>query len=267
MITAGGQRRTGRRVDAYETHDDVFRNGDITLGGTVALPRSQGPHPAVVMVHSSGNQSRNGPVGYFRLLANLLAANGVVTLVYDKRGVGESTGSWTSATFEDLAGDLRAAVVAVRSEPGVDPRRVGLWTLSQGGWIAPIVAADDRDIAFLALVSAAATTPAQQEIERVAMVMKANGAGTRDVEGATRYMTLFFEVVNGRQSWEVLQSAMTTTASEGWIQYVPRPRTERELGWTPVLASFDPAPLLRKIAAPILALHGAEDVDVRATTN
>jgi alpha-beta hydrolase superfamily lysophospholipase len=51
-----------------------------------------GPRPAVVMVHSSGNQSRNGPIAYFRLIANLFAANGITTLAYDKRGVGGSNG-------------------------------------------------------------------------------------------------------------------------------------------------------------------------------
>ena len=248
MITAGGQRRTGRRVDAYETHDVVFRNGDITLGGTVALPRSQGPHPAVVMVHSSGNQSRNGPVGYFRLLANLLAANGVVTLVYDKRGVGESTGSWTSATFGGprwrssvqllLLCEVSPALIRVGLGSGPSVKAVGL---PPSSLLMTEISRSSDALCQRRSDNARATG----DRALVAMVMKANGAGTRDVEGATRYMTLFFEVVNGRQSWEVLQSAMTTTASEGWIQDAPRPRTERELGWTPVLASFDPCLLLR----------------------
>ena len=124
------------------------------------LSSASGLRPAVVMAHNSENQSRNGPNAYFRLIANVLGANGITTLIYDKRGVGDSTGSWFSATFDDLAGDLCAAVDAVRAVPGVDPSRVGLWSLSQGGWIAPLAAARDERLRFLALVSAAATSPA-----------------------------------------------------------------------------------------------------------
>lgn len=267
MTGARRERRVASRVESYDTEEVAFRNGDVTLVGEVLRPRSGGPHPAVVMVHSSGHQSRNGPVGYFRLIANLLAANGIAALVFDKRGVGESTGHWTTATFDDLAGDALAAVATMRQAPRVDPERVGLWSLSQGGWIAPLAAARDARIAFLSLVSAAATTPAQQEIERVAMVMKASGATEDSIAGAGRYLRTFFEVVARRQLWEVLQSAMTDSAAESWIPYVPRPRTENELGWSPAFAAFDPAPILMKLTIPILAVHGSDDVDVRAASN
>jgi pimeloyl-ACP methyl ester carboxylesterase len=254
------------RLGLYDTHEISFTNGDVTLAGELVRPRSPGPHAAVVMVHSSGNQSRNGPVAYFRLIANLLAANGITSLVYDKRGVGKSTGNWRTATFEDLAADVRAAIAAVRQTPDVDPKRVGLWGLSQAGWVAPL-AAQDTDIAFLALVGAAAISPAQQEIDRVAMVMEADGASGRDIESAGRYLRLFFDVVAGRERWEKLQTAMADMAGASWQKYVPRPQAEREVGWTPAPATLDPAPILSTLRAPVLALHGANDVDVRASLN
>ena len=260
------ERVVARRVDLYETHEVSFTSGDVTLVGDVLRPRSRGPHPAVVMVHSSGNQSRNGPVAYFRLIANLLAANGITTLAYDKRGVGKSTGNWQRATFNDLAGDVRAAISAVRQRADVDPRRVGLWGLSQAGWVAPL-ASEDIDVAFLTLVGTAAISPAQQEIDRVTTVMKANRASDLDIESAGQYLRTFFDVVAGREPWEKLQSAMVDTAGASWLGYVPRPRTERDVGWEPSPATLDPAPILSKLNVPILALHGAHDVDVRATVN
>jgi pimeloyl-ACP methyl ester carboxylesterase len=267
MTGPGAGLLTADRVDAYDTRDVAFQNGDVKLAGTIVSTRAQGMSPAVVMVHSSGNQSRNGPVAYFRLIANLLAANGITALVYDKRGVGESTGSWPTASFEDLAGDVRAAVAALRSAPGVDPDRVGLWSLSQGGWVAPLAATEDGRIAFLSLVSAAATTPAQQEIDRVALVMKANGSTQADIDATQRYLRTFFEVVSGLKPWEALQTAMASTVSERWIQYTPRPRTAQELNWSPAPAMLDPASIFQKVKAPVLSIHGSDDLDVPASKN
>ena len=132
------------RIDAYDTRALTFSNGDVTLAGDLVYPRAGGPHPAVVLVHSSGVQSRNGPIGYFRLIANLLAANGISAIVFDKRGVGKSTGTWFNATFDDLAGDVRAAIAAAREQANIDRRRLGLWGLSQAGWIIPSVASTDQ---------------------------------------------------------------------------------------------------------------------------
>jgi pimeloyl-ACP methyl ester carboxylesterase len=267
MEGPGKERVVARRVDLYDASDVTFTNGTVTLAGTVIRSRAAGPRPAVVMVHSSGNQSRNGPIAYFRLIANLLAANGITTLVYDKRGVGSSTGSWPTATYADLARDLRAAVDAVRRSPGVDPTRVGIWSLSQGGWVAPLVATTDERLRFLVLVSGAATSPAQQEIDRVAAVMRAAGSPQADVAAASSYLRLFFDVSAGTRPWSDLQAEMTRTANAPWVSYVPRPRTERETTWTPEPATLDPAAIFHDVRAPVLAVHGAEDVDVPAKVN
>src|SRR4030095_12121714 len=83
MTVPDVNRVAATRVDAYEARPISFANGDVTLAAEVVHPRTGGPHPGVVLVHSSGNQSRNGPVGYFRLIANLLDAHGIAALVYD----------------------------------------------------------------------------------------------------------------------------------------------------------------------------------------
>jgi pimeloyl-ACP methyl ester carboxylesterase len=158
-------------------------------------------------------------------------------------------------------------VAALRAEPDVDKDHVGLWTLSQGGWIAPMVAASDARLAFLTLVSGAATSPAMQEIDRVAHVMQTNGFSQKDIDSAQRYLRTFFDVVTGKQPWSTLQAAIPSVAAEAWATYVPRPQSEREVGWSPAPADLDPQPLLRKIRAPILTIHGAEDVDVPAKAN
>jgi hypothetical protein len=69
-----------------------FHNGDVTLSGTLLLPATKGPHPAIVLGHGSEAQDRNGHVGNIRFMADHLARHGIAALIYDKRGSGRSSG-------------------------------------------------------------------------------------------------------------------------------------------------------------------------------
>jgi pimeloyl-ACP methyl ester carboxylesterase len=95
---------------------------------------------------------------------------------------------------------------------------------------------------------------------------------TRDVTfangaAAAHYLRLYFDVIAGTRPWSELQAEMQRTASASWLRYVPRPRTERDVTWSPAPATLDPAAILRNVAIPILAVHGADDVDVPASVN
>jgi uncharacterized protein len=149
----------GARVDLHSEREVTFANGDTTLSGSVVLPAGDGPHPGVVIVHGAEAARRSS----YELLASHLARRGVAVLIYDKRGVGESEGSFASATFDDLAGDALAAHQLLRSEPSVAPDRVGLLGLSQGGWVIAMAAAASDDVAFLVPVSASSFSPAAQD--------------------------------------------------------------------------------------------------------
>ena len=148
-----GERR-GERV-TLRREDIRFRNGNVTLAGTLTLPPGRGPFPAVVFLHGSG------PVTRDVILAEYFATQGIATLAYDKRGTGESGGTYThnvdAQEFERLAGDALAAVAFARGRAELDARRVGLWGISQAGWIAAI-AARSPDVAFSVLVSGPAVS-------------------------------------------------------------------------------------------------------------
>ena len=118
-----------------EVRDVQFGVGDVTLSGTVWAPDRQVPTPGVVLVGGSGPADRSNG-GYFDGLRDRLVAAGVTVLGFDKRGVGGSTGEWASARAEDLAADVLGAVKALRADPGVDARAVGLFGHSEGGWVA-----------------------------------------------------------------------------------------------------------------------------------
>ena len=98
--------RTARRVEIERSEDVQFSNRDVQLTGTLIMPSKGGRHPAIVLVHGSGAENREHVLPFARFLIRL----GIAVLGYDKRGVGESTGDWNTATFEDLAGDAVAAV-------------------------------------------------------------------------------------------------------------------------------------------------------------
>jgi dienelactone hydrolase len=134
---------------AFRSEDLTIPAGDHRLAGTLYLPRSGPPAPAVVFVHGAGPAVRGD--GYHEL-ARHFARNGVAALIYDKRGCGASTGDWTRAGLHDLAGDALAWVRLLRGRPEINPARVGLWGLSQGASIVPIAAGRSPGVAFVIAV-------------------------------------------------------------------------------------------------------------------
>src|SRR5262249_55489318 len=139
--------------------------------GTLVLPAGPGRHPAIVVVHGSGD----GPREPLRHFAQRFADDGHVALVYDKRGSGRSQGSWVRASLDDLASDVLPAVRLLRSRAEVDARRIGVWAISQGGWVVPRAAAREPDaFAFVAVVTGGAVLP--RDVERFDVAAKLDAA-------------------------------------------------------------------------------------------
>src|SRR5436190_17322401 len=155
--TVAGQFREGddrgtfsiRRVTAkpptFKQEEVSFRNGDVTLSGTLLLPLTKGPHPAVVFLHGAGGEGRYGG----RFLAEYFTRYGIAALIYDKRGVGKSTGDWKRSDFNDLAGDAIAGIHLLQQRNEINPRKIGIYVHSHGGSIAPLVASGSRYVAFV----------------------------------------------------------------------------------------------------------------------
>ena len=209
-----GERR-GERV-VLRKEDVRFRNGDVTLAGSLTLPPGRGPFPAIVLLHGSG------PVTRDVVLAEYFATQGIATLAYDKRGTGQSSGTYThdvdAQEFERLAGDALAAVAFARRSGDIDPRRVGVWGISQAGWIASIVARSP-DVAFSVLVSGPAVSLGEENY--YSRLTGDDGDGTRLPES-------------------VVMERMRAYGVRG----------------------FDPRPFLREIAGPSLWIFGDRDPSI-----
>lgn len=143
-------------VGTYVEEPVRIESGKVTLAGRLLVPNRPGPHPGVVLIPGGGRADRlNYPP---RFVAARLARCGIAALVYDKRGTGQSGGDFESATFEDLIIDALAALEILRGQASVDAVRVGLIGFSQGGRLAPVVAARDRSVAFIVSVASPFTS-------------------------------------------------------------------------------------------------------------
>jgi pimeloyl-ACP methyl ester carboxylesterase len=135
-----------------------FTNGDVRLSYRLDVPERSGRVGAVVFGHGSGEQTKDS----CRFLADGFLSRGLATLCFDKRGVGQSSGTFvfvgakdSIAVFDDLASDIAAGVAFLRTRSEIDPARIGLAGVSQAGWIVPIAAARTQPAFMLLLVGPA----------------------------------------------------------------------------------------------------------------
>jgi len=163
ICCGGGSTPTVSR--APEPLPATFPSGDARLAFTLDLPAGTGPFPAVVAGHGSGRVTR-GQLGW---LSSQFTRLGFAVLRFDKRGVGESTGTFvfvgtrdSPEVFPVLAGDVAAGVRFLRTRAEIDPRRIGLAGASQAGWILPEAARQLGGVAFLVLLSGPICTVGQE---------------------------------------------------------------------------------------------------------
>jgi pimeloyl-ACP methyl ester carboxylesterase len=147
------------------TVDGSIASGAIRLAYSIDFPSGTGPFPAVVFGHGSGRMTRQ----QLQPMAQQFTARGFAVLRFDKRGVGESTGVYSGVgvansfqMFDDLSSDVVAAVRFLRTQPRIDGRRVGLFGVSQAGWILPVAAKELGDAAFMVLWSGPVCTVGEE---------------------------------------------------------------------------------------------------------
>ncbi len=155
IIVACGPAKTPTAATASSgSRTGFFTNGNVRLSYRLDLPERSGPVGAVVFGHGSGQQTKDT----CRFLADGFLSRGMATLCFDKRGVGQSTGTFVFVgardsipVFDDLASDMAAGVAFLRTRAEIDPKRIGLAGVSQAGWIIPL-AAQKSQPAFMVLM-------------------------------------------------------------------------------------------------------------------
>ncbi|HEY0730691.1 MAG TPA: alpha/beta fold hydrolase, partial [Pyrinomonadaceae bacterium] len=211
----------GRETGALATRVPIaqeevtFKNGNVTLAGTLLLPPSKGSHPAVVFTHGGGAQLREVMWG----LGYLYAARGFAVLSYDKRGVGKSTGNWREASFVDLADDAVMAAKFLQTRTDVAANQIGFWGLSQGGWIAPLAASRFPDAAFAIALSGGGLSPAETELFDSEYELTKAGYTASEVKNALAFQKLKNQIIVSMDKWDEYAKARDTAKDQKWFRH------------------------------------------------
>ena len=166
-LLSGALLGTASQVDGQDrgrTEELSFASRDARLVGTLHLPSGPGPHPLLVGVHGSGRIDRSDL--YQGEAAEFFVPRGMAFFVFDKRGVGASSGTYPgsfSSSMVIYAMDVLAAVDRLAEHPRIDPERVGLWGVSQAGWIIPLAASLDQDAISFTITVSGPTVSIQEE--------------------------------------------------------------------------------------------------------
>lgn len=259
----------------YAAEDLTFpsKAAGVTLAGTLTMPAGKGPHPAVILISGSGPQDRNEAImGHkpFLVLADHLTRQGIAVLRYDDRGFGKSTGTFTTATSADFSQDAEGALDLLRKRPEIDAKRIGFAGHSEGGIIAPMVAARRGDVAFLVLMAGTGVTGEQVMYEQARAINKAAGAPDEAAQKNRELQQKLFAAIREEADSEKLQIRLQTILeAEPMIPEAQRMAQVRQVSspWFRFFVTYDPAPMLEKVKCPVLAINGALDLQVIPAQN
>lgn len=258
----GSVQRSARRIAPHRVEDVAIRHGDIVLKGTLLVPATPGPHPAIVLAHGSGDATRNvGPwnIAFVRM--------GMAVLSLDKRGAGASTGDWHTVSLDDIAGDWLAGVDMLRKRSDIDPARIGVHGSSQGGWTSALMAARDPGLAFVIVRAGSGVDVRAQMAYEVGWSVREAGldeAAAGEAEAASR--TMFDLAVRGA-SWTETSAFATTHRDKPWFTHAwPLQMSEDGWGrpWVAKNAGYDATDSLTRTQAPVLWFLGELDHNVPA---
>jgi len=262
----------------YVQRDVHFKNvaDHNQLAGTLSVPNGKGPFPAVVLISGTGHNTRDEDVwGHkvFLVLADALNRKGAAVLRYDKRGVGGSSGDYDAATTADFTSDAQAAVDWLKTQPRIDPSRVGVLGHSEGGIIAPAVAATDKSVAFVVMIAGPCIRGDQLFVLQSAMTAKAYGAPDAYVAKRKAFdEELYKAIISAPSESDALDRAKAMIA-RGLSDKIIDANEAESLAqddttpWERYFLAYDPAPTLARVTVPVLVLNGSLDVQVPAKEN
>lgn len=262
----------------YIIEEVKFENkaaGGIKLAGTLTIPKDVKNPPAVILISGSGAQNRNEK-GFdhepFLILSDYLSRNGIAVLRYDDRGVAESEGNFAAATSYDFSTDAEAAFNFLRKRSDIDINKIGLLGHSEGGMVAPMTAARNKDIAFVISLAGPAVPLDQLMIKQIHDLSLSENRSEDDIKKLLNMNRAVFEAIKKERDSESLEKMIREVLVEynfsngdenshnSFVKRVTSP-------WFKYFISYEPAPALEKISCPFLALNGTLDKQVDADMN
>ncbi len=271
----------------YREEEVSYHNeqGSVTIAGTLTLPEddSAAPYPVALMITGSGPQDRNEEIFEhkpFLVIADHLTRHGIAVLRVDDRGVGGTTAGLNpgSATSFDFAGDVQAGVDYLKSRPDIDPAKIGLIGHSEGGLIAPIVAAERNDVAFIIMLAGPGVPGHEILVSQLQLILEASGEDAETIANTIQTQREVMDlVIDESLSLKDMQSkAQAAIESNPQLQELTAAQQEASVTtalsqistpWVQTFARYDPAPTLRKVSCPVLAINGELDLQVPCDAN
>ena len=266
----------------YDVEEIICENKEagVKLAGTLTLPRTKGPFPAVRLIGGSGALNRDDECfGHrtFLVLADHLTRQGMAVLRLDKRGVWKSGGRYENATTEDFASDALASLAYLKSRSEIDAGRIGLIGHSEGAMIAPMLAARSPDIAFIVMIAGPGVPLDEAMVTQKCLYAEADGAAGDKVAFLRDWYKRFYAVAIGEEDDTAaaekirkMYAGLTEQQRQllGWSEAKLNSEIEEVLSpWQRYLLAFDPEKFLTKVKCPVLAVIGRKDLQVAPAEN
>ena len=273
------------------SEEEVFffnQSANVKLAGTLTYPKLKPNYtqqfPAIVLISGSGPQNRDEELlGHkpFLVLADYFTRKGYAVLRFDDRGTGKSTGDFSLATTEDFASDVESAVKFMQHHFVVNPTKIGLMGHSEGGVIAPIVAANpSNSIAFIVLLAGTGIKGDSLLLLQQALIAKAEGMNPALLKENQQLNRDLFQLVNLKKKEKALNTAVNTyfeqhTFSMELLAETGQTSSEFQQAlraqllnpWMRYFLRLDPQIALKKVTCPVLAINGSKDLQVPAEQN
>ncbi|MGH2564766.1 MAG: alpha/beta hydrolase, partial [Ginsengibacter sp.] len=271
----------------YDVEDTIYFNADHSMqyGATFTKPFSSSRNkkfPAVLLITGSGKQDRDENIfdhKPFAVIADYLTKRGIAVLRVDDRGMGKTTGNFDTSSSEDFAKDVEAGINYLKSRDDVDTKHIGLIGHSEGGMIAPMVAAHDKDVTFIVML--AGTGVPGIVINDYQNTLPLKNAGISD-SSIQNFLELHHELIHASTSaatpedykndvskiyfeWKKNQSPETINelikgTDEQVISTLQNKYSLFHSKWWKFFLVHDPASDLEKLSIPVLALNGEKDI-------
>lgn len=241
----------------FDKEEVEFENAGAKLFGTLRIPRTAIGRPAVVILHGSNYQTRGGQYAELAFVADQFARSGFVVLNYDKRGTGKSGGKREDDP-DLISGDAASAVRLLRTRKEVDPKRIGLWGLSQGGIIEPLVSEKVEGLAFFINVSGAVVNTNDQEVQRTELELRADGFPEDDIKAAVHLQQVKFHYACKRDNWEEYEGTLKAAQGKKWLPdpYIGPPDSKTSTAWDFWKCGVDPGKSWETVHVPVFYIQG-----------
>jgi pimeloyl-ACP methyl ester carboxylesterase len=239
-----------------------FSSQVFTVVGDLRFPVEGDQHPVIMMIHGSGEATRRGAVDFVPMIEMYLK-HGYAVFSWDKPGSGESKGDFTQGyTITERAKIIRDAIGVLAENPSVDPTMIGLWGISQAGWVMPMALKMTDAIDFMIVVSGGGEDGIEQGAYQTGQRFLCDGGSAEDAAIVEQY----WAVMNKAAVYDEYRTAVKILLEIPWIVNNTPVTLTAEENWNPwpreIDAFFDPTEVLRETTIPVLAFFGELDKNI-----